>query len=280
MNRVLPAVATLVALLAPAGSAPAPAPGGAPATPPRVAVPAGPLAVGQPVLVDLDGWPAGTVQIEVCGNDGRRGALDCATDRATHAPIPVTGSARVPVLLSAPPVACPCLLRVRTPTGTPGATVALPLAGVRAPAVTEAGPAELTLAGLRAVDRSGVGGWFGLPGELTLHLTLHNPGPTDVVDPPFSLLAGPAGGVPTIVAAPALGTVPAGQTRDYQVPVPLDAALLGRYEVHGRIEPPGEPLAFAVETHRRPWGLLVVPAVALVLLVSGLRRLFSRRSAR
>ncbi|MDI5940943.1 hypothetical protein QLR68_22950 [Micromonospora sp. DH15] len=51
----------------------APGAAGAPKDGPGVTLPAGPLRVGQRVLVGLDGWPAGTVQVEVCGNAARRG---------------------------------------------------------------------------------------------------------------------------------------------------------------------------------------------------------------
>ncbi|MFY1583956.1 hypothetical protein ACN267_05585 [Micromonospora sp. WMMD734] len=268
-----------VALLAVAAAL-APAPGasvaaGAPAGGgPGVTVPAGTLRVGQRVLVGLDGWPAGTVQIEVCGNAARRGVLDCATGAATHGQVPPSGRATLPVLVAAPPVACPCVLRVRTPTGTATAVADLTLAGVTAPAVAPAVPAGLTLVAVHADDRSGPRGWFGLPGELAVRITLHNPGEEEVTDPPFELTVGPPGRARTIVAAPTLGGIAAGQTREYHVRVPTGAAPYGRYEVDGRIAAPGRPLAFTVAATRRPWGLPVAAAVLTVglLLARSTRR--------
>ncbi|WP_432897283.1 hypothetical protein ACQP1S_19240 [Micromonospora matsumotoense] len=241
--------------------------GGAAAAGPGVTLPAGALRVGQRVLVSLDGWPAGTVQIEVCGNAAQRGALDCATGAATHGQVPPVGRATLPVLLAAPPVACPCVLRVRTPTGTATAVADLTLAGVTAPAVAPTAPAELTLVALRAADRSGPRGWFGLPGVLAVRITVHNPGPQEITDPAFQLTVGPPGRARTIVAAPAVGTIAAGQTREYHVAVPTDAAPFGRYEVDGRIAVPGRPLAFTVSAARRPWGLPVAAAVLTVVLL-------------
>ncbi|MFG1901346.1 hypothetical protein [Micromonospora carbonacea] len=261
------AAAPLAVALALALAPTAPAAAGAAGDGPGVTVPAGPLRVGQRVLVDLDGWPAGTAQAEVCGNAARRGALDCATGDATHAQVPPSGRARLPVLLAAPPVACPCVLRVRTPTGTAGATAALPLAGVDAPPAAPGVPAALTLESVHADDRSGPRSWFGLPGELALGFTLRNPGTEDVTDPPFTLLVGPPGRARTIVAAPAVGTVAAGATRDYRVTVPTGAAPYGRYEIDGRIEVPGRPVAFTVEAARRPWGLPVAAAVLTAALL-------------
>ncbi|KWV31852.1 hypothetical protein [Micromonospora rifamycinica] len=263
-----------VALLAVAAAL---APGGTPAGgAPGVTVPAGTLRVGQRVLVGLDGWPAGTVQAEVCGNAARRGVLDCATGAATHGQVPPTGRATLPVLVAAPPVACPCVLRVRTPTGTASAVTDLALTGVDAPAVAPTVPAGLTLVRVHAVDRSGPRGWFGLPGELAVRITLHNPGAQDVTDPPLQLTVGPPGQARTIVAAPALGRIAAGQTREYHVPVSTGTAPFGSYEVEGRIVTPGRPVAFTVAAARRPWGLPV--AAAVLTVVSLLARPARRRA--
>ncbi|QDY11635.1 hypothetical protein FJK98_14445 [Micromonospora sp. HM134] len=270
---VLAVAAALVPVPPAAGpdSATAGAAATAPGRGPGVTLPAGALRVGQRVLVGLDGWPAGTVQAEVCGNAARRGALDCATAAATHGQVPPSGRTALPVLLAAPPVACPCVLRVRTPTGTVAATADLTLAGVTAPAVAPAVPAGLTLVAVHADDRSGPRGWFGLPGELAVRITLHNPGAEEVTDPPFELTVGPPGRARTIVAAPTLGGIAAGQTREYHVRVPTGAAPYGRYEVDGRIAVPGRPLAFTVSAARRPWGLPVAAAVLTVGLLLGRR---------
>ncbi|MCX4390991.1 hypothetical protein OG777_29250 [Micromonospora peucetia] len=271
MSRLLPAG---VALLALAAASPVAAPPSAePATVPQIAVPAGTFRIGEQVPVVLAGWPAGTVQLDVCGNGGRRGALDCATSRAAHGQVPPSGTVSLPVVLAAPPVACPCLLRARTPTGTTRATTELRLTGVTAPpAPVPAGTPELVIAGLRATDLAGAYGWFGLPGDLSVDLTLHNTGSTDIVDPPFSLLFGRPGRVRGIVEAPALGTIGAGQTREYRILVPMDDAIVGRHELHGRIDLPGHPVAFAVEAARHPWGLLGLVAVPLMWLLARLRR--------
>ncbi|WP_405109958.1 hypothetical protein OG559_29520 [Micromonospora sp. NBC_01405] len=265
-----------VALLALAAAAPTPAPAstGTPSAVPGITVPAGTLRAGQQVLVALRGWPAGTVQIEVCGNAGRRGALDCAASHASDGHVPPSGAATLPVVLAAPPVACPCVLTARTPTGSARATVALPLTGVTArPAPAPAGTPELVVVSLRAADGSGIAGWFGLPGDLTVDLTLRNTGPVDVVDPPFSLLFGRPERVHGVVDAPALGTIAAGQTRQYRIRVPMDIATVGRHELQGRIEPPDRPLAFTVEAARCPWGLLALAAAPIVLaLARTLRR--------
>ncbi|GHJ07279.1 hypothetical protein TPA0907_16460 [Micromonospora humidisoli] len=273
MTGPLRAVALLAvaAALAPGASVAAGTPAGGG---PGVTVPAGTLRVGQRVLVGLDSWPAGTVQIEVCGNAARRGVLDCATGAATHGQVPPSGRATLPVLVAAPPVACPCVLRVRTPTGTATAVAYLTLAGVTAPAVAPAVPAGLTLVAVHADDRSGPRGWFGLPGELAVRITLHNLGEEEVTDPPFELTVGPPGRARTIVAAPTLGGIAAGQTREYHVRVPTGAAPYGRYEVDGRIAVPGRPLAFTVAATRRPWGL---PVAATVLTVGLLLARSTRR---
>lgn len=277
MTPVLPAAAAILALAVPvpappstpdgaAVSAPAAPSSTAASAPPRpaVVVPSGPLTVGQRVTVTLRGWPAGPVHLTVCGNDARRGALDCANEQATTVQVPA-GTTAEPIALAAPPVACPCVLRAHALTGAVQATAALPVRGVTAaPAPAPAATPRLHLDELRVAGRRPLREWFGLPETLTVRVALRNPGPADVVDPPFTLLLGRPGRAHTIVAAPPLGTIGAGQVRTYEIPVPVDVAVLGAHELHGRVDLPERPVAFVVETSRHPWGLLGAAAVLVV----------------
>ena len=274
MTQFLPAAAAMLALAVPTHvPAPSSTATAAVAAPPRIAVPSGPLSIGRQIMVTLHDWPAGTVLLEICGNNARRGALDCANDQATYAQVAAGAAAVTPILLVAPPVACPCLLRARTPIGAVQASAALPLAGMTSPpAPAQTSPPELAVAELRVAEHSPLRGWFGLPEELTVHLTLRNPGPADLADPSFTLLFGPAGQAHTIVAAPTLGAIGAGQTREYQIRVPMDVAVIGRHELHGRIDSPDRPIAFVVETARYPWGLLVLAGLLIALPLASPRR--------
>lgn len=272
MNPLVSAVAALLTLAAtaPVATAPVAAPQ------PRIVVPAGPLAVGGQITVTLHDWPAGTMQLEICGNNARRGALDCANEQAIHVQVRAAAPAVTPLLLAAPPVACPCLLRGRTATGAVPATVDLPLIGVTAPpAPAPAGAPELVIDDLRIAERNPLRAWFGFPEEVTVHLALRNPGPASVDEPTFTLLFGRAGRAHTIVPAPTLGTIGAGETRDYRIQVPTDLAVIGKHELHGRIDVPDRPVAFVVETTRYPWGLLILAAI---LIVAALRRSTPTRS--
>ncbi|MEV4694654.1 hypothetical protein AB0K27_26515 [Micromonospora echinospora] len=254
---------TGVAMLAQAAPSPSPSPSPA-ATRPAIVVPSGPLTVGQRVTVTLRGWPVGPVHLTVCGNDARRGALDCANEQATTVQAPA-GTGMAPILLAAPPVACPCVLRAADLSGAAQVTAALPLSGVTAaPAPAPAAAPRLHLDELRVAGRGPLRAWFGLPETLTVRVALRNPGPADVVDPPFTLLFGRPGRAHTIVAAPPLGTIGAGQARTYEIPVPVDVAVLGKHELHGRVDVPEQPVAFVVETRRYPWGLLGAAAVLVV----------------
>ncbi|WP_433493456.1 hypothetical protein ACQP26_17950 [Micromonospora sp. CA-248089] len=283
MNPVLPAAAAILALAAPVPAPPSNAAGTAATARPTITVPSGPVAVGQRVTVTLRGWPAGPAHLTVCGNDARRGALDCANEHATTVQV-AAGTAVAPIVLDAPPVACPCVLRAGQLTGVAQVTAALPLSGVTAaPAPAPATAPRLHLDELGVAGRSPLRTWFGLPETLTVRVALRNAGPADVVEPPFTLLFGRPGRAQTIVAAPPLGTIGAGQTRTYEIPVPVDVAVLGKHELHGRVDVPEQPVAFVVETSRHPWGLLgaaaVLVAAPLVLRPSPSRRRGRHRTA-
>lgn len=271
MNRWLPAAVAMLALAAPAPP-PSPTPTVEDARP-EIAIPAGPLTVEQQIMVTLRHWPPAAVQLVVCGNEGRRKALDCASDRAAQVQVPAGGTAVASVRLAAPPVACPCVLQARSLTGAERVTIALPLAGVTAPPAPEPAAApQLAVDEVRVAKRPPWRSWFGLPEELTVDLTLRNPGPTDVTEPVFTLLFGPAGRANMLVPAPALETIKAGQTRTYQIQVPMDVAVFGKHELHGRIDLDKHPVAFVVETTRYPWGLLGLAVFLIAIGVSRPRR--------
>jgi hypothetical protein len=316
----VPILATLAALSLtgplPAVSSPAPSVTAPSPTGRRITVADGPVRVGARIVVGLAGWPAGTVQLELCGNGARRGVRDCAVTAAAHVYVPPSGGATVQITVPAPPVGCPCVLRAGVVGGGPATAVPVRVSGVAAPPAAEpdAAPglriAELRVAGPR--DRDRWAGLFGLPTRITVELSVHNAGDTEVV-PAATLLTGRPDRVTTIVGPPRLGPIPAGATRTYVIDVPLDAPAVGRYAVHGQVgrsdaaggdtraatsgdlrtAPGGGPgpqvpagtgragtaAEFVAETSVYPWGL---PALAALLLLArpagrALRRWAGRR---
>ncbi|MFC7759258.1 hypothetical protein ACFQY4_15595 [Catellatospora bangladeshensis] len=79
------------------------------------------------------------------------------------------------------------------------------------------------------------------------------------------------------VPGPATGELRPGETRTYQVSVPIPFAAIGDYPV--TVEMGGLGQARAVH-EAWPWGLLVLNLLGLVMIAFGVRRLLRRRRAR
>ncbi|MDG4764042.1 hypothetical protein O7632_07975 [Solwaraspora sp. WMMD406] len=273
---------------------------GLPSTPasaaqPQVRVDPATAAVGDRLTVTLTGWPAGNIQLDVCGNQADRGSLDCATLAAHHrhlaGPDPVTTS----ITVVAPPVACPCVVRARSldPAATGAATGAVtgdPVTGVASlgivglvvpAAPVDPDPGQLRITGLTVRPA----GWdwpalFALPSRLLVEVDLHNDGPATAVDPRLAVLVGRPGQATLIVEPPQVPVLAAGERRAVRIAVPVDAPVYGRYAVHGQLDwavgpgghagipYAGTPVVFVAETERYPWGWAALAGVLLLILLA------------
>lgn len=76
------------------------------------------VAIGERVMVILEGWPVQrSVTITVCGNAARRGSVDCAVTRSQG--YGISGFDKVNATsyeIGAPPVPCPCVVQVANAT--------------------------------------------------------------------------------------------------------------------------------------------------------------------
>ncbi|MFY1636333.1 hypothetical protein ACN27F_24175 [Solwaraspora sp. WMMB335] len=257
---------------------------------PQVGVSPVTASVGQSVAVTLTGWPTGNVQLEICGNRARRGTLDCATAGASQLYLPGADPVSTRITVVAPPVACPCVIRVRTlggggvPTSAVGSaaaggvtgSAAVEIVGTDAPvAPADGGPARLRVTELAVVPAD----WdwpslFALPSQLVIDLEVGNDGSADVSEARMSLLVGRPDRPTVIVDAPELAGLAAGQRRTVRIAVPLDAPVYGRYAVHGQIHggaaegiDTATGVAFVAEAERYPWGWAAVAGILVLVLL-------------
>lgn len=71
------------------------------------------VGVGERLLLTIDGFEARSVTITVCGNEARRGSVDCNMAASEGLHLDVDGSSSVqPMPIAAPPAPCPCVIRV------------------------------------------------------------------------------------------------------------------------------------------------------------------------
>ncbi|MDP1792639.1 MAG: hypothetical protein Q8K63_00770, partial [Acidimicrobiales bacterium] len=76
------------------------------------------VALGERVMVILEGWPSQrTVTITVCGNAARRGSVDCAVTRSQGYGISEFDRVHASSFeVAAPPAPCPCVIQVSNST--------------------------------------------------------------------------------------------------------------------------------------------------------------------
>ncbi|QFG22381.1 hypothetical protein [Actinomadura sp. WMMB 499] len=277
--RTVTALALGAALLA-AG----PAAHAAPAEP-RIALDRETVDPGDRVTVELTGWPAGNVLVELCGNGARRGTVDCAVGASAGTFVRAGTAAKVVLTAAKPPVGCPCVIAVRPVTGGEPRTAPIAVTGVptlpatEAPATGSAPTRRLTATKVE-VTGGGVGpGWLAGSADRTLRVTLRNNGTAALTDPALTLTAGRGEQPARVIDAPPLGTLAPGAERTYAVPVTLDAPAFGRYTIRGEIAGLDEPIAFTAEAASYPWGLPILGALLVPVPLITARRRAARSAA-
>ncbi|MFV2083996.1 hypothetical protein [Micromonospora sp. LOL_021] len=262
--------------------------GGLPSTPatataPQVAVAPAAALVGATVTVTLAGWPTGTVQLEICGNQARRGALDCATGSARQLYVADRQPVSARLTVAAPPVACPCVVRARAlappatdevATVTVTGTAAIDVTDLAAP-VAPAGPDRtgLRLAGVSVAPAER--NWpalFALRGEIRIDVDLRNDGTAEVGAAQLFLLTGRPGRATSVVEGTDIASLPAGHATTVRIVVPIDGPLYGRYAVLGRLTPAemvggSDAVEFEVRTERYPWGWAALAGLLILVLL-------------
>jgi len=238
--------------------------------------------VGQDIRVQGSGWGPDTsqvVSVVLCGNAALDGAADCDLGDTAEGGIRQDGTFSALFTVPAPPVPCPCLLRVFTPATT--AEVKIPLTVTGAPSA----PPQQQIFTRRAVQVDGVRlegaswlSWFGAPARRTLVYRVTNTGDVALHDPPVDVTSGRGASPDGFVSAPAVGDLAVNAARTFRVPVRFPALSYGTYRAVVRIDPFGTAATARATTRLTPWGLVGVaigmPALALLRLRT------SRRPAR
>ncbi len=239
-------------------------------------------APGERIWVEGSGWPVGELlQLVTCGELGVGGSRTCDQTRAIATPVREDGSFRVRMVVGEPPVACPCVVKVATVAeASAAARVDVPFSVAGHP------NGDIpTLDSLRprleveAVELRGSGpflAYFGAAPRRTLEVTVRNAGGAS--SPAAPMLTGwgrDPGGIEREFDPVTLEPLEPGMSATVAIPATLPIAAMGTYHVAGAL--PGlEPFDVAV-THQ-PWGLFVLNALALVLVVLAVRWRLVRRA--
>ena len=241
------------------------------------------------IEVTISGFSSRVVTVTVCGNDALRGSGDCNMAASESTPINDDGSPRfVRLIVSPPPVPCPCLIRVSSPTNDQAAVAPIVLTGhPTGPLVPAAEPALPLVVSIRA-DRSSGGlldsirASLGGPTAYDVTVTIRNTA-THVIDGiGVAATAGRRQGpvLATVDVEPP-ASIAAGATWEDTVRVELPAPVWGNVRWVADVSGGGPTVEATDDTSSLPVLLVIATGVLLlVALALGIRLVVRVRNRR
>jgi len=228
---------------------------------------------GVTVGVMLRGWAPGTVLVGVCGDAAHRGSQDCALESDVAVAVRRNEPAAANLVITAPPVPCPCVVRAATPAGDIVKVVPLAIAGVpNGPVQSE--PAAASTAVDVAAHVESASSWpamFGGSAHKTLVVTLDNRGDVTVTGLRIAGHVGRRGDGGTPFPATNVRALAPGDREVVRVDIDLGAPAYGRYTVAGAVYGLATPASFRATTTNDPWLLQLLAVVVLLAWAQALR---------
>ena len=220
---------------------------------------------GQRVVLNIDGFESANVTISSCGNDARRGSVDCNMYATEGLKLDTDGTSTViQIPIAAPPAPCPCVIRVADKTFDEIAIVPITLIGHPIKPVVETpgqqGALDVSISaqaappGLFAKARASMGG----PATYEVTVTVKN---TSTVPIGTVSLAGSVGRNNDQLAALAFddpGQIPAGRTWQQVVTAEVPGPSLGTLQWRVDVSGAGPTVTASGTTAQRPTLLIIV----------------------
>lgn len=243
-------------------------------------------AIGDTVLVSGTGFsPQQLFSVTVCGGGGSGASTTCAFGDGVQTASESDGSLSTSIVVVAPPVACPCSVRIAAldqvadPVLAPLTIPDMPTDVPPAPTTVPAPSLSVEQTEIRVDDA-----WFafiGGPSQRMLLLEVSNNGGQAVVPSAIEVRSGPPGNVTQFVAGPPPPAIGPGETVTITIPVSFPSLSTGEQLVQGRIITAYGDTSFEASTSIRWWSAWVVPIAIvfelfLIALWFFLRRLQSK----
>ena len=237
---------------------------------------------GERIGVVAENWPTNSVvTFEICGQLAIDGTADCDMATSRSAGVGSEGRTGASLEVPEPPSPCPCVVRASSTSTTRVVTASLDIQGVPFEPV-QVDPARLNPPNLeiRTAHLRSTSGWAALFGgrpEVVAVLTLANTGSGPVEQVPVTVLYGRGDHPSRMGGEPAVDRLDARQERRAEVPFRMDPMSFGTYTVRIEVGDAARQVVVVREFTTYPWGLLLLAAIGLFLLVRvGLHRLRPR----
>lgn len=228
---------------------------------------------GRTVVVELEGFSGTAATLMVCGNLALRGSEDCDVSRAVGVGFARSGTTATDLLVTVPPVPCPCVVRASGVSGTEVRTTALGIEGApNAPTVapvTAGGAVQIATrlrpAAVSVGDR--LRGWLGGRSRRSVEVTLRNTTAGPVARLSLGAAFGRAGELRP-VRVPPVDVLGPGESRTYRLRADAPAPASGRYLWEVDVYGPGTAEQQHLQTRVVPWGLALAVVVLMVDLAA------------
>ena len=215
-------------------------------------------------------WPPDRVlQAAVCGRGGVEGSQDCDTTGAITFRPADNGVVAAPIVVTVPPVPCPCVVLVTEAVSqahaSAGETLPIDIAGAPSgvqPTVPSLDLPRVTVSDVHVVADSSWTAWFGAAAPRELVLTVHNAGTHPVR--PLVIAHWVRGSDDYVISSPPARKLFVGQTAQLTAPFTLSTFAHGQFAVVGKVSGAGFEKTFETSTSATPWGLY---ALAIILVV-------------
>lgn len=242
------------------------------------------VAVGERLLVTIDGFERSPATISFCGNGGARGSADCNMIGSEGVRVrPGEGPQQFYVPVSSPPKPCPCVVRVSTSAQDEVAVASVAIAGHPVAPVDgtakQLAPVEVQITaepaprGLVARLRTATGG----PTSYAVTITVRNRSPEPVASVRLAGVASRAGDDVAVIDLPATGPLQPAQTWRHEVLTTVPAPVLGQLTWSVTATGARDPVSAETTTQSRPLLLLALTSVLVVDLGLLIRRWSGRR---
>jgi hypothetical protein len=195
-------------------------------------------------------------------------------------PVTVGAPTFARLLLTVPPVPCPCVVRVESPTSTIVRTTTVELAGVPVqPVSPPLGPAKAsnlkvssTVVGAADSWPASWSGAFGGRANRRLRVVLTNNGAVPITGVSVTAYVGRDRSSGHPVASRHAGALAPHASETIEMPFALGAPAWGEYQVFGHVYGLDRPASFATTTESSPWAWQIVIPLVLLLVARWLRR--------
>ena len=244
-------------------------------TPPPPADPAATLltsnlSIGQKVIIRGTAWPSGKVSVQVCGNNGVNGTVDCDGPGTRSFGIGSSGKFAGQIVVGAPPTPCPCVVLVASNFAE--RVVIIPITIKDHPTLVGTPTADPNkgLTTLNLTSSFVRGDWWrdavGISPARIMTITITNTGGNPTGDGVVDVTVGKDSPATGFAASISFESLDPGESTSVAAKFAVDSFAFGTYNMTARVTSPAAGGEITEQTSTFP-GYLLVLLILIILII-------------